>query len=81
MIDMNCTIIFNLTMLSNGRKFCAALCLEMSGVQVNVATLISDKLTSSISVMKGIRSTMFQAVCTETYSFLSGAVYEKLRCL
>ena len=44
-------------MLSNGRKFCAALCLEMSGVQVNVATLISDKLTSSISVMKGAPKT------------------------
>ena len=33
------------------------LCLEMSGVLVNVATLISDKLTSSISVMKGAPKT------------------------
>ena len=78
-------------MLSNGRKFCAALCLEMSGVQVNVATLISDKLTSSISVMKGAPKTTpstilevppFQPVYVlRGTPILSGAVYEKLRCL
>ena len=68
------------------------LCLEMSGVLVNVATLISDKLTSSISVMKGAPKTtppldIFEVPCSKPVyvlrgtPILSGAVYEKLRCL